>query len=335
MNVIDLQAYIENTPEHIETILEKLGHESIRDRGKYYSCCNIGGDNINGLSVLKEGLIYNNFSHGGKGNIFSLVMEEKECNFRRALDLISGWIGYKYTQSEKTILPFNGFYKSIIKSSIEPELNMKEYSETDLPPADSLSKKWLKDGVDLLTQEKFGIRVDHESNRIIIPEYSFDGKLIGAKARYNGECELDERWSMYIPFSKSLTLYGWNENYKYIQNKRSAIIFESEKSVLQTRSMGLNVGLALGGHDFSSTQSKYIKSLFCDKIIVAFDEGIGEEETRFQCEKLKTSYGLVKTKVGYIKDRNNIYMKRGSKDSPSDCGKAALKNMIKDCVVWI
>ena len=335
INVIDLQAHIENNPEYIETVLTELGHEQIRDRGKSYSCCNIDGDNPTGLSILKEGLLYSNFSHGGKGNLFSLVMEEKNCNFPRALELIAGWIGYQAKPTEKIILPFNGFYKNLIKSSLEPELNMPQYTEDDLPSPDSLSKMWLDDGVDLLTQEEFGIRIDHESNRIVIPEYSLDGKLVGAKARYNGECELNERWSMYIPFSKSLTIYGWNENYKYIQDKSCAVIFESEKAVLQARSSGLKIGLAIGGHDFSSTQIKYLRSLFCNKLIVAFDEGISEEEIRFQCEKLKLENKLVNTRVGYIYDRNNEYLESGSKDSPADMGGETLRSMIKECVVWI
>lgn len=335
MNVIELQRYIEENPECIETVLSNLGHEDIKDRGKSYSCRNIDGDNPNGIHVLKQGLIYSNFSHGGKGNLFSLVMEEKDCNFPKALDLIAGWVGFKDTPIEKIKLPFGGFYKELMKMATEPELNMKTYSDNDLPPANSLSKKWLEDGVDLLTQEEFGIRIDHNSDRIIIPEYSFDGKLIGAKARYNGICDINERWSMFIPFSKSLTIYGWNENYKSIQSKRAAVVFESEKAVLQSRSFGLNIGLAIGGHDFSSTQIKYLKSLFCERIIVAFDEGLSEEEIRYQCKKLIGTNILDKTKVGYIYDKEHKYLKHGSKDSPSDSGGEIMNKLMKECVVWL
>ena len=46
---------------------------------------------------------------------------------------------------------------------------------------------FLKDGIDLTTQQKFCIGYDWNSNRIIIPEFSFEGELIGITGRYNGQ----------------------------------------------------------------------------------------------------------------------------------------------------
>ena len=49
---------------------------------------------------------------------------------------------------------------------------------------------WFEDGVDYLTQERFGIRIDFDSNRIVIPVRDYNNQLVGAKGRYNGQCDL-------------------------------------------------------------------------------------------------------------------------------------------------
>ena len=185
------------------------------------------------------------------------------------------------------------------------------------------------DGVDCLTQERFGIRIDHESNRIIIPEHDYSGRLIGAKGRYNGECDLDERWSMYIPYSKSYVIYGYHQNYEHIQKKQRAIVLEAEKSVMQAASMNCNIGLAIGGHDISNVQALYLKKLGVD-IIIGFDSGISCDECRHQAEKVVVDNKIWKNRVGYI-DMRAIK----NKNSPTDNGKKAFEELIKHNVVWI
>lgn len=338
MNVNALSDKIISNPTLIMDILESLGHLGIKDRGKYITCCNLGGDNPNGISVLKENLTYQNFSHSDKGNIYTLVMNELGYSFPKALEYVAKAIGYTDSSflNQAIKYPFHHFYKDLINSEVEPELHMKTYKESDLPPSGSLSKMWLNDGVDLLTQEKFGIRIDHDSDRIIIPELSLDGKLVGAKARLNTkQCDPNERWSMYIPFSKSQTIYGFCENYSAIQSAGTCFIVESEKSVQQLYSNNCKQGLATGGHDISKTQAKYIKGLMSKNIILAYDEGISEDELRYQAEKIKTDLPWMNSRVGYIYDRNHTYLKKGSKDSPTDVGFSTLKRMTKECMVWL
>lgn len=339
MNVIELQNKLILEPELIETVLTKLGHVNIRDRGAYYQTSNLDGDNSTAISIVKENLVYSNFTRGEKGNLFSLVMREKSCDFPRALEYVSHWIGFK--KSHIAIhKPFNGFYEKLIRSDTQPESTMKTYSESDLPPKNNLSAKWVKDGVSLQVQEKYGIRYDHITNGIIIPAHNYEGKLVGAKWRNNDKCALDERWGMYIPYSKSNIVWGYNEHYKSIQSKSVAVVVEAEKSVLQSESFGFNLCLAIGGHDLSSTQVKYLRSLMCNKIILGFDEGLHEEEIIFQANKLKSNtqsgYILNKnTQIGYIFDSEHKYLKTGSKDSPTDNGRDVFEKLIKECVVWI
>ena len=169
MNISGIINMIENNPELIEVILEALGHFDVRDRGRYYQCSNLDGDNHTAISILKEGLFYNNYTRGRKGNIFTLVMDEKDINFGSALRFVANIIGYDDTKS-RVHYPFSGFYRNLVGSSDDADLNMPVYDESILPEAGALSEMWFKDGVDYLTQERFGITIDFKSNRIIIPE---------------------------------------------------------------------------------------------------------------------------------------------------------------------
>lgn len=320
----ELQANLDN----VVKVLEKIGHTDIKDKGTYYQMSNINGDNPTALCVLKDGLIYSNFSHNKKGSFFSLVMDEVGLSFPDAINYIAKCIGYRGSNI-KVHKPFHGFYDNIIRAEKYPELTLRKYKETDLPPNDSLSKMWFDDGVDLKTQEEFGIRIDHESNRIIIPEYDYTGNLVGAKARYNGRCDLQDRWSMYIPYSKSFIIYGYHQNYNAIQKKQKAIVVESEKAVLQMRSMNCNIGLAVGGHDISNTQALYLKRLGVD-IIIGFDAGIDKDCCAEQARKVLMNNRLWKNRVGYI-DMSDV----ADKNSPTDMGAKEFKRLMKQKVVWL
>ena len=328
MEAAELLNELQSNPDNVIKVLEKIGHTDIKDKGNYLQMSNIDGDNPTALCILKESLIYNNFSHGKKGSFFSLVMDERGCNFYEALQFVAKCIGFSNKECVKIHKPFHGFYDDLLKAETVPELSLQRYKESDLPDAGSLSKMWLDDGVDLLTQEKFGIRIDHASNRIIIPEHDVCGNLVGAKGRYNGVCDLSERWSMYIPYSKSLVIYGYHQNYDNIQRKQRAIILESEKAVLQLASMNCHIGLAVGGHDISTVQAEYLKRLGVD-IIIGFDAGISKGECIEQAQKIVVDNRIWNNRVGYI-DMTDV----PDKNSPTDMGQEEFKKLMKH-VVWI
>ena len=329
MEAAELLNELQSNPDNVIKVLERIGHTDIKDKGNYLQMSNIDGDNPTALCILKDSLIYNNFSHGKKGSFFSLVMDERNCNFYEALQFIAKCIGFSNKDHFRVHKPFHGFYDDLLRAETSPELSLQRYKESDLPDAGSLSKMWLDDGVDLLTQEKFGIRIDHASNRIIIPEYDVCGNLVGAKGRFNGDCSLDERWSMYIPYSKSYVIYGYTQNYNSIQQKQRAIVLEAEKSVLQAASMNCNVGLAIGGHDISNIQAKYLKRLGVD-IILGFDAGISKNECIEQAKKVMVDNRIWNNRVGFI-DMTDV----PDKNSPTDMGLGEFKRLVKSKIVWL
>ena len=327
---------IASDSENIITILNKLGHENIKDHGKYFQTSNLDGDNASAISIIKENLVYQNFTRNDRGNIFTLIMYDKKYTFPEAIQFAAKCIGYK-DDGVRVRLPFKGFYKPMLNDKQNDfSVNIPIYTESDLPNPHNLSMMWIEDGVDPLTQLEYGIRYDPECDSIIIPIHDYRGNLVGAKKRFNKrKCLLSERWGMYIPYSKSLLCYGWIHNYVNIKEKKKVIILEAEKSVAQLSSMGCNLGLAVGGHNISTCQAHYINTLQTDEIIVAFDEGISEEELKFEASKLLPKNGIYKNKIGFIFDGGGDVLKPGSKDSPTDQGKDAFKQLYKHHIQWI
>lgn len=319
-----LTAIENNAEDNIVAILELLGHDDVRDRGKYIQCSNLDGDNRTAISVLKEGLLYQNFTRGRKGSIINLVMDERDCSFPEAIEWLAKIIDYKEIPIH---YPFDGFYHSL-NTYKHYEDELPTYPESLLPPPDALPQLWFRDGVSYQTQERFGIRLDFESNRIIIPVRDYANRLIGAKGRYNGECPMDERWSMFLPYPKSQVLYGWNENSEEIVKKQCMYIVEAEKSVCQAASWNINLMLAIGGHDISETQARRIKSLGVD-VIIAYDQGIDLDFIKEECEKVRIDNVFFHNKVGYI-DMTGM----PDKSSPTDHGLDKFLELNKQ-IVWL
>lgn len=323
----------------VREILEELGFTQLTFDAckRTFRFAREEGRNPTSMVLNLDTLSFHCFSTNSKGNLYTLIMQRKDMNFPNALKWAADYVGLDKEEYDIDIqLPFGGFFQGLVKEISEPEFSMKTYNESELDEYKGFyNTMFLKDGISFESQEKFNIGYDTLSNRVTIPIYSLDNKLIGIMGRYNGKCEKEERWLPIIPCSRSLTVYGFNENYQSIQEKGMTVIFESEKSVMQCHSFGCNIALATSGCHISDTQAKHIKSMFLPKIILAYDEGLSQEDIIAEAEKLKMNNQIYKNQVGYIYDREHKYLPEGSKASPSDLGKEVFAKLVKECVIWL
>lgn len=265
-------------------------------------------------------------------------MSKENLEFPDSLIYIADKLGLEKQEFNRKIkLPFNGFYKSLIQEITEPEYTMKMYDESILEPyLNKYNMMFFNDGIDFQTQEEFKVGYDLETNSILIPEYSLNGKLCGVQARTNDlNCEHDKRWWAWLPCSRTLTLYGYHKNYQTIQEKGLCIIGESEKHCLQLHSIGCQIGLGLCGNNVSETQQKYIKGLLIPRIILALDEGLEIEYIIEEAKKLKVDNPIMTNNVGYVWDSEGELIPKGSKASITDFGKERFQEIIKKKVRWL
>ena len=337
MDVNALQSKLENQPDRIIQILEALGFENIKFNPQKNNLRFAREEQRNPTSCLVDcaTLRFFVFSTNQKGNIFSLIMDVKRCSFPDALKFAAIKAGLSLEELNiKTRWPFGGFFLKLLPNYEEEMEELETYPEEILESyANKFSIQFVKDGISLRTQEKFGIGYDVDSNRITIPERAIDGSLVGIMGRANYECDHDKRWFPLISCPRSKTLFGYGENYRRIQETQNLVLFESEKAVQQCDSFGSNIALATCGCHVSETQAKYIKRLLPKKIILAYDEGLEEEHLVNECKKLIVNNPILKTKVGYVWPDGLI--PEGSKKNVADLGREAYQEGLTKYVKWV
>lgn len=263
-------------------------------------------------------------------------MDIKCCSFPDALKFAAVKANISLEELDiKTHWPFGGFFLKLSPDYTEELEDLKTYPEETLEPyADKFNLKFVRDGISIQSQAKYGVGYDTSSNRITIPERSISGDLVGIMGRANYDCEHEKRWYPLVPCPRSKTLFGYTENYHRIQETGNVVLFESEKAVMQCDSFGSNIALATCGCHVSDTQAKYIRKLFPKKVILAYDEGIEEEHLVNECKKLISNNLILKTKVGYIFDQASV-VPEGSKMNIADLGRDAYQEGLTKYVKWV
>ncbi|MBM7836480.1 hypothetical protein [Clostridium sardiniense] len=343
MNALEIKDYLLNNENKLIELLEHIGLASLHKRGNELRCAIEEGANPTSIRIkLNENLSYSNYADGLGGDIYSLVgwkigntKNDFVKNFKYVCNFLN--INGTFKKNEKPKI-FGGIFTEIQKHKYNPLSNEIVTYPMELLNSyeESPNQLFLKDGISLETQVKFKIGYDWYTHRITIPEFNCEGELIGVTGRWNGYDYEDYGVPKYFPiieFEKSKVLFGYSQNYEHLLNNH-IWLFESQKSVMRMDSLGIYNCLALGGRFISPIQLRYIQSLNPKSIILALDEGIEEEEFIKTCNELISQNIFNKYKVGYLFDRDNTYLKKGSKDSPADLKIGQLKKFSKK-VKWI
>lgn len=340
MDVYSLKQYIIDNPEYIELILEESGFHNIEYNSfrNEWRCARESGRNPTSVKVNEKTLSAVCFSTNLKGDLITLVQEKLDTTFPNALKKIANIVGFKFDNKIEIFTPpFGGFYKKISMLKNEDEIDLETYSDDLILQYGNVPNLlFYEDGILPQIQMNYNVGYDSVTGRITVPWKTMAGEWCGIMGRLNKKYvdDNESKWMPIIPFAKSKTLYGFVDNYHSLQEKGLVMVGESEKFCLQLSSKGLNVGVSLGGSFMSELQANHIKSLFLKKSIVMMDEGLEEDHSREIANQLKFN-NFFKNDVGYIFDKNNDYLPKGSKLAPSDLDKNSLKLLIKNCTVWI
>lgn len=197
--------------------------------------------------------------------------------------------------------------------------------------------EWLNDNISKEAMKKYNIRYSISQNKIIIPHYDIDNRLVGIRGRALNEQEV-ENFGKYMPVQiegkwyshpLSLNLYGLNKNWQNIKQDKIVYIFESEKSVLQLENFeGKNYAVASCGSNLNKFQiDLLIRYCAPHQVILCYDneELKGEDKYYSKLYKMCSKYKNY-CNMSFIYDRKNLTNK---KDSPSDCGEEAFKELLK------
>ena len=201
---------------------------------------------------------------------------------------------------------------------------------------------WLKDGITKEAMDKFQISFCIGQNKIVIPHFDINGRLVGIRARSLEQRDIEE-FGKYRPiqigdiiytYPLQFNLYGIYEHQNGIKYRQSAIIVEGEKSVLLDE--GYYGKLANTVDCCGSTFNKYHIKLLTDylgvnEVVIALDkeyEDWKSEKAYKYKSKIEHMCNKYKNQVNfsYIWDYDNVL---SEKDSPFDKGKDIFEHLYK------
>ncbi len=342
------------TLDDVRVFLESLGVDQIavyEDKG-YLVCPTICHNPLDEAESMKLYWYQNNkifrcYTECNEAmSIFTLYQKFMRINyhkveFEEAVDYVKKCIKHITISRGKKYKSDIDFEKYNFDSAI-PQLTEypKEMLTYFLPYHHPL---WIKDGIKPEVMDKFNIGFWNRENKITIPHFDIDGRLIGIRARTLDPEEAAE-YGKYRPVQIGTTLYshplhfnlyGIYEHKEAIMKRRSAIIVEGEKSVLLDDGYYGKYSNAVAC--CGSTFNKYHISLLTDilganEIIIALDKEYTDWRTekarkyRDKIERMCKKYSN-QASFSYIWDFDNLL---NEKDSPFDRGKEVFEELYKN-----
>lgn len=194
------------------------------------------------------------------------------------------------------------------KCTILPLDYMNRYEKNE----DKLSI-WREEGITPESMERFSVRYDPFSDRIVYPIRNMQGDIINVCGRTldpDYKEHKQRKYTYFKPLGTLDTIYGFAENREEILKKREIILFEGAKSVMIADGWGIkNTGAVLTSH-INDAQFKLLIRLGVT-VVFALDAEIDIRDDA-NIKKL-----LPYTKVEWVRNRRDLLE---DKDAPVDKG---------------
>lgn len=269
------------------------------------------------FSVRENPPFFYDYSSGLGGNVFNFVKYYFNCSSRTALDILKKFAGYDGDISvaqRPQIL-------NVMKKYASKNTSQKQSSSVILPEdymnrferRESKLKIWIDEGISEESLNRFQVRYDPISDRLVYPIRNMDGRIVNVGGRAvnpNWKSLGERKYTYFFQWGTINTIYGAFENMDEILKKREIILFEGCKSVLLADTWGIkNTGAILTSH-LSSNNVKILASLGVDAVF-ALDNDV---DVRADKNIRKLSKYI---NVYFIRDTRGLL---DTKDSPVDKG---------------
>lgn len=326
--------------DDIKRILARYDVKPVRETDKYLVlptvCHNVSGGSAK-LYYYAETKLFKCYTQcDGVFDIFELLVKMHELrnnpiNIFNAISICGlDWMAISESaqKNNDTKQMTEYFYNLLHKKNLNVELPP---IELDLPQRFVFDMKalkiWQQEDISFNTMLKYNIRFDPINNCIVIPNFDYDGKLIGVRGRYfDGDAKYKPIVynGQVLSYPSSSTLYGIHLSKDAIAKQKKVIIFEGEKSVLKMDTIygENNIAVATLGKNISMQQIKQLTKLGVREVILAYDADYTnyDELDKKRNEYIKIAKPLTTYfNVCILLDMDMDVLKH--KDSPIDQGK--------------
>ena len=199
---------------------------------------------------------------------------------------------------------------------------------------------WIEEGISIETLQKFNIKYDSYRSAIVIPNFNFDGELIGIRERYFKESDIKK--GKYRPLydegvlynhPTGRTFYGIYENKHNIERKHMAIIFEGEKSCLKYGSIygnQNNISLATLGQNITKDHIQYLLKMKVNHVILAYDSDYEDYKQLAEVEEKYVEKAKILSPYFNVSILMDYEFELPYKSSPIDGGKDTFERILKN-----
>lgn len=285
------------------------------------------------FSVRKDPPFFYDYSSGRGGNIFNFVKEYHHCSNAEAVEILKKYAGIEGelaapAKKMSATVACRKFMKpksdrKVPSASVLPDNYMDRYEKRD----DKLAV-WEAEGISRASIDKFGVRYDSFSDRLVYPIRNREGKIVNVGGRTLDPLWKEKKLRKYTYFHSwgaMDVIYGLSENMESIRKKHEIILFEGAKSVLLADTWGIyNTGAILTSH-LNPNQMKLLASLGCG-VVFALDNDVNVSEDK-NIAKLKHY-----VRVTAICDEDFLL---GPKDAPVDKGQEVFRNLYANYQYYI
>lgn len=332
--------------DSVVSMMEKLGAENHIDKGTHIIfptiCHNIDASEASmKLYFYKDTKLFVCYTECGNMSIFKFLRHYYET---RGIEYDWYTDIYMVVRDCSSFTGIDGFvverYKSL-KDRYDVKRRERELPEFSANVLDCFVKtypqEWLDDGISKTAMDKFNISYSISQNKIIIPHYDVNGRLVGIRGRALNEWEI-ENIGKYTPIRieqtwykhpLSMNLYGLNVTQNNIRSRGICFLVESEKAVMQMDGFSFpNCSAAVCGSNFNKYQLNILMKHCCPtEIVLCFDqeELPGEEKYFNKLYDICKKYGQY-CNFSFIYDREGLL---NLKDSPTDKGEEVFLKLLE------
>lgn len=342
--------------EDIHKILTDLGSEAARNDLKgnlvFTTVCH---NRCNGKHKLyyyhEDGLFHCYTECGDTFDIYELIIRSKKqqgltYTFYQSVQYVASLTGKHFTTStfEKVNSDIVDDWEWINRHRKQTKVDMElpSYDEKVLDVfLPYPHEEWLDEGISYETHEKFNIGYYIREEKISIPHYDINNRLIGLRGRAMNQEDIDNG-KKYMPLmignkmynhQTMLNLYGIHKTSDAIKRLKKVAIFEGEKSVLKCEDLYQenNFSVASCSSNLTNFHRDILLSLGVEEVIICFDRHSENATEKHIEEYQKKLLKLAKKFVPYCRTYIlwDDFDLLGSKMSPVDKGKEVLEQLMK------
>lgn len=277
------------------------------------------------FSVREDPPVFYDYSSGIGGNLYTFVRRYHQCGSQKAIEILKRYAGIdgEVTAPSERLSATTSCRKFARHDRREKEDKSTVLSYDVMERYDDDPTKtqiWQDEGILPTVLDKFQVKYDPSSDRIVYPIRDPNGKIVNIGGRTLDPAWKEKKLRKYCYFYKwgvMKTIYGLYENMDAIRDKREIILFEGCKSVLKAASWGIeNTGAILTSH-LNPAQLKILAKLGFN-VVFALDKDV----------KIREDHNIAILKnyvnVTYIYDAADWL---DEKDAPVDKGEEVFREL--------